>query len=235
MAIVGPSGAGKSTLAAVLCRLLSYEKGSISLGGIELSSLSGDDVRDNVGLVAQDAHLFNTTLAANLRIGQPSASDSELLAALARVGLCSWLEQLPRGLDTEVGTWGRQLSGGQRHRVAVARALMARFTILVLVETAEHLDIQAAEALLADLLSHAGERSTIVITHRLAGLEDADEVVVLDAGILVEQGPHDQLVQAQGRYALMWAEEIASSSGFDHGCLGGVGLDRSKVENTHIG
>jgi thiol reductant ABC exporter CydC subunit len=206
VAIVGPSGAGKSTFAAVLARFLSYE-GSITLDEIELSQLRGDDVRTVVGLVAQDAHLFDAPLAANLRVARPDADDDDLRAALGQVGLAEWVDELPHGLETEVGRWGRRLSGGQRHRVALARALLAAAPILVLDEPAEHLDAHASDSLTADLLELTSGRSTIMITHRLAGLGRVDEVVVFDEGRVVERGTHDQLLDAGGRYSRLWEDE----------------------------
>ncbi len=184
--VVGPSGAGKSTLAAVLAGFLAVESGRVDLCGRDISSLASDDLRTVVGLIDQDAYLFDTTIAVNLRIGRRDATDDALLAALGRVGLAAWLEGLPRGLDTEVGRNGTRLSGGQRQRLAVARALLADFPIMVLDEPAEHLDAAAADSLVADLLDVTGGRSLILITHRLAGLERVDELMVMNDGRVVE-------------------------------------------------
>jgi ATP-binding cassette subfamily C protein CydC len=211
VAVIGPSGAGKSALAAVLLRFLPYDRGSAVLDGRELDSLAGDDLRTVVGLVAQDAHIFDTTLAQNLRVGRHDASDGELWAALERVGLDRWVSQLPTGLSTEVGERGTRLSGGQRQRVAVARAVLADFPILVLDEPAEHLDERAADAMTADLLALTAGRSTVLITHRLSGLEAVDEIVVLDAGRVVERGTHDHLLAAGGRYAGLWWREMGAA------------------------
>jgi ABC-type multidrug transport system fused ATPase/permease subunit len=213
VAVIGPSGAGKSALAAVLLRFLPYEDGSVALDGVELASLAGDDVRTVVGLVTQDAHIFETTLAQNLRVGHHDATDSQLRAALDRVGLAPWLAELPAGLSTEVGGRGARLSGGQRQRVAVARAVLAEFPVLVLDEPAEHLDRPAADAMTADLLALTSGRSTVLITHRLAGLEAVDEVLVLDAGRVVERGTHDELLGAGGRYCDLWWREMAAAGG----------------------
>lgn len=201
IAVVGPSGAGKSTLAAVLVRFLPVERGSVTLGGVDLSDVAEDDVHAAVGLVGQDAHLFDTSLAENLRIGRSSATDTELRAALERVGLGDWLDGLPGGLGAEVGRYGARLSGGQRQRVAVARALLARFPVLILDEPAEHLDLPAARALTDDLLAVTEGRSTILITHRLSGLEAVDEILVIEDGTVVERGTHAALLELGGRYA----------------------------------
>ena len=209
-ALVGPSGAGKSTLADVLVRFLPVDAGDATLDGVPMDRLGADDVRRTVGLVEQSPHLFDTTLAENLRIGRRTTTDAELGDVLARVGLGEWLSGLPKGLATEVGSMGSRLSGGQRQRVAVARALLAEFPILVLDEPAEHLDAAAADALTTDLLSLTEGRSTLLITHRLTGLEQVDEIVVLDAGRVVERGTHADLLAAGGRYAGMWWEERMS-------------------------
>ncbi len=149
VAVVGPSGAGKSTLAAVFLRFLPAAAGSVLLNDVPLDHLAGDDLRTVVGMVGQDAYLFDATIAENLRVGRRQATDDELQSVLLRVGLAGWLEDLPRGLGTEVGRNGSHLSGGQRQRVAVARALLADFPVLVLDEPAEHLDPVAADALTA--------------------------------------------------------------------------------------
>ncbi|HUO48964.1 MAG TPA: thiol reductant ABC exporter subunit CydC [Acidimicrobiales bacterium] len=207
LALVGPSGAGKSALAAVLLRFLPYEAGSVTLGGVELAELAGDDVRARVGLVSQDAHLFDTTLAENLRIGRREATDEELGAVLERVGLGDWLAHLPDGLGTEVGERGTKLSGGQRQRVAVARALLADFDILVLDEPAEHLDPEAADAITTDLLAITAGRATLLITHRLVGLKSIDGLCVIEQGRIVERGSYRDLVAAEGRFAELRGRE----------------------------
>lgn len=208
VAIVGPSGAGKSTLAAVLLRFLPSQAGSVSLNGIRLDRLAGEDVRTVVGLVSQEAYLFDTTIAENLWIGRRQATDGQLREVLERVGLTDWLDDLPRGLATEVGRHGARLSGGQRQRIGVARALLADFPVLVLDEPTEHLDPYAADTLTSDLLRVTEGRSLILITHRLAGLESADEILVMDGGRVVERGTHDGLLAQSGRYSNLWWEEM---------------------------
>ncbi len=208
VAVVGPSGSGKSTLAAVMVRFLDQASGSVSLCGVPFDRLAGDDLRTVVGLVGQDAFLFDTTIAENLRVGRREASDAELGDVLARVGLADWLTGLPRGLDTEVGRRGGNLSGGQRQRVAVARALLADFPVMVVDEPAEHLEPVAADALVADLLAATDGRSLVLITHRLAGLESVDEILVMDRGRVVERGTHDQLLATDGVYSGLWWDEM---------------------------
>jgi thiol reductant ABC exporter CydC subunit len=207
VAVVGPSGAGKSTLAGVLLRFLPYQDGSVTLDGVEIAKLDGDDCRRVVGLVAQDAHIFDSTLEENLRLARREATREQLDAALASVRLLDWAEQLPKGLDTEVGERGARISGGQRQRLAIARALLADFPILVLDEPGEQLDTPTADAILADLLALTRDRATLLITHRLAGLEEVDEVLVLDHGRVVERGTHSELLRLDARYAALWRRE----------------------------
>ena len=211
VAVVGASGAGKSTLAAVLLRFLSYEGGSVTLDGTELSDLAGEDCRRVIGLVGQDAHIFDTTVEENLRIASRGASEQEIRAALAAVRLSEWVERLPLGLSTELGERGERMSGGQRQRLAVARALLAEFPLLILDEPGEHLDTPTADAILADLLTLTQGRSTLLITHRLAGLADVDEILVLDAGRVIERGTHAELLGLGGRYAELWESEGAAA------------------------
>ncbi len=206
IAVVGPSGAGKSTLAMVLLRFLDYS-GSVELSGTELRALDGDAVREEVGLLTQDAHIFDTTVRENLHLGEPRATDDELRAVLARVGLAGWLTHLPRGLDTDLGPHGAAISGGERQRLALARLLLAERRLLVLDEPTEHLDPQAADALTDDLLTVTAGRSTLLITHRLHGLDRVDRVVVLIAGQVRAVGTHAELVAQGGWYAERWLAE----------------------------
>jgi len=207
VAIVGQSGAGKSTLAGVLLRFLPYQGGSVTLNGVQIAAVQSDDWRRVVGLVAQDAHIFDSTLEENLRLARRDATADQLRAALAGARLLDWTEQLPAGLQTEVGERGERMSGGQRQRLAIARALLADFPVLVLDEPGEHLDTATADAMLADLLAVTQDRSTLLITHRLLGLQDLDEVIVLDRGRVLERGAHSELLARGGRYAALWAQE----------------------------
>jgi thiol reductant ABC exporter CydC subunit len=207
VALVGRSGAGKSTLADVLLRFLPYQAGSVALDGLEISHLDGDDYRRVVGLVSQDAHIFDTTLEENLRLARRDATSAELNAALRGARLWEWTQGLPDGLATRVGAQGALISGGQRQRLALARALLADFPVLVVDEPGEHLDTPTADALVADLLDVTEGRAVLLITHRLAGLEGVDQVIVLDGGHAVERGRHSELLARGGPYAHMWARE----------------------------
>jgi thiol reductant ABC exporter CydC subunit len=214
IALVGPSGAGKSTLAAVLLRFLPYE-GSIVLDGVEIDALDGDDVRRIVGLVSQDVHIFDSTLEENLRLAKRDASADELRDALAQARLLDWVESLPLRLATEVGERGARMSGGQRQRLALARALLADFPILILDEPGEQLDTATADVLVADLLNVTRARTTLLITHRLVGLEQVDEILAIEHGKIVERGTHAQLIARGGPYAVSWQRELPSPGGRD--------------------
>ncbi len=204
---MGPSGSGKTTLAQVLLRFLDASSGTYRLGGVEASALESDTVRRSVGLCAQDAHVFDSTIRENLRLARPGATDAELRDALSRARLLDWVRALPEGLDTAVGEHGARLSGGQRQRLALARALLADFPVLVLDEPAEHLDLPTADALTADLLTATRGRATVLITHRLTGLEAVDEVLVLDAGRVVQRGPYAELAAEDGPLRRMLERE----------------------------
>jgi ABC-type bacteriocin/lantibiotic exporters, contain an N-terminal double-glycine peptidase domain len=155
-------------------------------------------VRTFVGLCAQDAHVFDSSIRENLRLAHTGATDGELREVLRRTRLLAWADSLPEGLDTLVGEHGARLSGGQRQRLALARALLADFPVLVLDEPAEHLDLATADMLTADLLAATRGRTTVLITHRLAGLDAVDEVLVLDSGRVVQQGPYAVLASQDG-------------------------------------
>ncbi|WP_190199294.1 thiol reductant ABC exporter subunit CydD [Streptomyces djakartensis] len=210
VAVVGPSGSGKTTLAQVLLRFLDADAGSYALAGVDAYAVQGDDVRRLVGLCAQDAHLFDSSLRENLLLARKDATEDQLRAALGRARLLDWADSLPDGLDTLVGEHGARLSGGQRQRLALARALLADFPVLVLDEPAEHLDLPTADALTADLLAATEGRTTLLITHRLAGLEAVDEVIVLEQGRVVQRGAYDRLVAVEGPLREMAAREAAS-------------------------
>ncbi|WP_093655529.1 thiol reductant ABC exporter subunit CydD [Streptomyces wuyuanensis] len=209
VAVVGASGSGKTTLAQALLRFLDVRSGTYTVGGTDATALDGDTVRRCVGLCAQDAHLFDSSIRENLRLARTGASEEELRAALAAARLLDWTDGLPDGLDTLVGEHGAQLSGGQRQRLALARALLADFPVLLLDEPAEHLDLATADALTADLLAATEGRTTVLITHRLRGLDAVDEVVVLDEGRTVQRGPYAELAAMDGPLRRMLEREHA--------------------------
>ena len=200
VALIGPSGAGKSTAAAVLLRFRDPAGGTVTLNGADLASYAADDVRAVIGGCPQDAHIFGSTIRENLRLGRPGASDDELTAAAARARLLPWIDSLPRRWDTPVGSHGAVMSGGERQRLVLARALLADPAVLILDEPTAHLDPEARAALTADLLILTAGRATLLITHELEGLEQVDEIVLLDHGKVTERGTHEELMRARGRY-----------------------------------
>ena len=207
VALVGANGAGKSTVAAVLMRFCELTGGAALLDGHDLASYAADDVRSVIGGCPQDPHLFDATIRANLRLARPDATDEELEAAAARARLLPWIRSLPRGWDTPVGTHGAAVSGGERQRLALARAFLADPALLLLDEPTVHLDPPTRRALTADLLHATQDRSVLFITHQPDGLDQVDHIVVLDHGRIAEQGTHQQLRHAGGPYQRMWDSE----------------------------
>jgi ATP-binding cassette subfamily C protein CydC len=207
VALVGANGAGKSTLAAALLRFCDLSGGAALLNGHDLASYAADDVRSVIGGCPQDPHLFDTTIRDNLRLARPGASDEELEAAAARARLLTWIKSLPQGWDTRVGTHGAAVSGGERQRLALARAFLADPALLILDEPTTHLDPDSRQALTADLLHATEGRSVLFITHERDGLDQVDQIVVLDHGRAAEQGSHDELRHAGGPYQRMWEND----------------------------
>jgi thiol reductant ABC exporter CydC subunit len=182
--IVGESGAGKSTLMAVLLRFLEFDSGSFTIDAVNVRDLRGDDVRRVIGCCQQQPHLFDSTIRANLLIGDPNATDAVLSEVLRRVGLGDWLHGLPKGLDTVVGPRGTQVSGGQLRRIALAQVLLGDFPVVLFDEPTEGLDKTAAQALIRDVLVATGDRAVLIVTHRIDWFERTEDVLILDAGRL---------------------------------------------------
>ena len=219
VALIGPSGAGKSTVAAVLLRFRDPVGGSVTLNGADLASYAAEAVRAVIGGCPQDPHIFDGNIRDNLRLARPGATDDELAAAAARARLVPWIESLSLGWDTPVGAHGTAMSGGERQRLALARALLADPAVLILDEPTAHLDPEARAALTADLLTLTTGRATLLITHELEGLDQVDEIIVLDHGKVVQRGPHEQLIRAVGPYRQLheapsfWPAPTQSPSG----------------------
>jgi thiol reductant ABC exporter CydC subunit len=204
VALVGPAGAGKSTVAAVLLRFIDPCAGTILLNGRDLTGYDPDDVRAVIGGCAQDPHIFDATIRDNLLLARPVATEAELACAAAQARILDWIGSLPLGFDTPVGTHGAELSGGQRQRLALARALLADPVLLILDEPTVHLDPENRRELTADLLAATANRATLLITHDLDGLDQVDEIVVLDHGRVAERGTHQELIRAGGIYQNLW-------------------------------
>jgi ABC-type multidrug transport system fused ATPase/permease subunit len=204
VALIGPSGAGKSTVAAVLLRFCELSGGTATLAGEPLTAYAADDVRTVIGGCAQDPHIFDTTIAGNLRLARPAATEEQLASAADRAGLLHWITSLPLGWDTPVGAHGTAISGGQRQRLALARALLADPPLMVLDEPTAHLDPDSRRALTADILAVTEGRATLLITHDLDALDQVDEIVILDRGRVAARGTHAELLHSSALYLRMW-------------------------------
>jgi ABC-type multidrug transport system fused ATPase/permease subunit len=212
VALVGSSGAGKSTLASLVPRLYDVSAGSVRLGGVDVRDLSFSALRRAVGVVTQDGHLFHDTIRANLRYARPDATDAELIDALRRARLGELLDSLPDGLDTVVGERGYRLSGGERQRLTIARLLLARPSVVVLDEATAHLDSESEAAVQRALDTALRGRTSIVIAHRLSTVRNADQILVLDDGRVVERGRHEELLAAGGLYGELYRTQFANPS-----------------------
>ncbi|MCB1704891.1 MAG: ABC transporter ATP-binding protein/permease [Halioglobus sp.] len=204
VAVVGASGAGKSTLVKLLFRFYDLDSGRITIGGVDISSISKHSLRSAIGIVPQDTVLFNDTLFENVRYGNPQASDEQVAEAIRLAHLDSFISQLPDGYQTRVGERGLKLSGGEKQRVAIARTILKRSPILVFDEATSSLDSKSEQAILKALREVARGHTSLVIAHRLSTVIDADKIVVLDQGEVVEQGTHEQLLDKRGHYAQLW-------------------------------
>ena len=208
--IIGETGAGKTTLAHILCRFRDPDHGSVTLGGTDLRDLDPAGLRSTVGYEDDQAFLFRGSLVGNVRVGDPEATDDDVRAVLDRVGFGAWATDLPDGLQHEVGEGGASVSGGQRRRIALARALLADFPIVVLDEPISGLDPLVAEAVMGNVLDATRDRTLIVITHRPVGLDRMDQIIVLDHGTIQARGTHEELLETSARYRGMWGL-VASS------------------------
>ena len=204
VAVVGASGAGKSTLVKLLFRFYDLDEGNITIGGTDISHVTKNSLRQAIGIVPQDTVLFNDSVFENVRYGCPEASDAEVSNAIYLAHLDNFISQLPEGHQTRVGERGLKLSGGEKQRVAIARTILKRSPVLVFDEATSSLDSKSEQAILTALREVAEGHTSLVIAHRLSTIIDADKIVVLDHGRIVEQGSHEALLEQRGYYADLW-------------------------------
>ena len=203
-ALVGPSGAGKTTISALLPRLYDVTDGSISIDGHDIRDLTLESLRDSIGVVMQDAHLFHETIAENLRYAKQDATEEEMIQACKSAQIWKLIDSLPNRFETMVGERGHRLSGGEKQRLAIARLLLKSPSVVILDEATAHLDSENEQLVHAALQTALKGRTSIVIAHRLSTVRDADQILVLDKGTIVERGTHDELVAQGGLYSELY-------------------------------
>jgi ATP-binding cassette subfamily B protein len=209
VALVGPSGAGKSTTSMLVSRVYDVTSGAVLVGGVDVRDATLDSLRDTIGVVTQDSHLFHETIAENLRYARPGATDDDMWRALRGAQVADLVRSLPDGLDTVVGERGYRFSGGEKQRLAIARLLLKQPSIVILDEATAHLDSESEAAVQRALTEALKGRTALVIAHRLSTVRDADQILVLDAGRIVERGTHTELVTAGGLYAELYRTQFA--------------------------
>jgi len=211
-ALVGPSGAGKTTISALLPRLYDVTSGAIEIDGHDIRDLTLESLRNSIGVVMQDAHLFHETIAENLRYAKNDATEAQMQAACESAQIWKLIQSLPNGLDTMVGERGHRLSGGEKQRLAIARLLLKSPAVVILDEATAHLDSENEALVQAALQSALKGRTSIVIAHRLSTVRDADQILVLEKGQIVERGTHDELVSQGGLYADLYNRQDLTGS-----------------------
>jgi ATP-binding cassette subfamily B protein len=206
-AIVGPSGAGKTTMSALLPRLYDVTRGAITIDDEDIREFTVQSLRDSIGVVMQDAHLFHETISENLRYAKEDATEAEMIEACKAAQIWDLISTLPNGFDTMVGERGHRLSGGEKQRLAIARLLLKAPAIVILDEATAHLDSEN-ESLVHEALKHALKgRTSIVIAHRLSTVMEADQILVLEKGLIVERGKHEELIAQGGLYSELFARQ----------------------------
>jgi ATP-binding cassette subfamily B protein len=212
VALVGPSGAGKSTTSMLVSRVYDVTEGAVLVGGVDVRDATLASLRDTIGVVTQDSHLFHETIAENLRYAKPGATEEEMWEALRGAQVAELVRSLPEGLETVVGERGYRFSGGEKQRIAIARLLLKHPSIVILDEATAHLDSESEAAVQRALTAALAGRTALVIAHRLSTVRDADLILVLDEGRIVERGHHDDLVTAGGLYAELYRTQFAVAS-----------------------
>ena len=213
VALVGPSGAGKTTLSSLVPRLYDVTGGAVRIDGHDVRSVTLDSLRASVGVVSQDPHLFHDTVAANLRYARPGVTDAEIVEACRAAQIHEVIAALPEGYDTVVGERGYRLSGGEKQRLAIARMLVKDPAIVILDEATSHLDSENESLVQRALATALDGRTALVIAHRLSTIANADQILVLDDGHLVEQGRHEELLAADGLYAELYRTLVRGEMG----------------------
>ncbi|GIE46700.1 ABC transporter [Amorphoplanes nipponensis] len=211
VALVGPSGAGKSTTSMLVSRVYDVTEGAVRVGGVDVRDATLESLRDTIGVVTQDSHLFHETIAENLRYARPEATEEQMWEALRGAQVAELVRSLPEGLDTVVGERGYRFSGGEKQRIAIARLLLKHPSIVILDEATAHLDSESEAAVQRALTVALEGRTALVIAHRLSTVRDADQILVLDDGRIVERGRHSELVTAGGLYAELYRTQFAVS------------------------
>ena len=211
-ALVGPSGAGKTTISALLPRLYDVTEGAITIDGHDIRDLTMESLRDSIGVVMQDAHLFHETIAENLRYAKQDATEEEMIQACKSAQIWNLIDSLPNGFETMVGERGHRLSGGEKQRLAIARLLLKSPSVVILDEATAHLDSENEQLVHAALQTALKGRTSIVIAHRLSTVRDADQVLVLEKGSIVERGTHDELVAKGGLYSDLYNRQDLSGA-----------------------
>jgi ATP-binding cassette subfamily B protein len=212
VALVGPSGAGKTTITQLVTRMYDVQSGAVRIGGVDVRDLTLQSLREAVGVVTQDAHMFHTTIAENLRYAKPDATDDQLWAAVDAAYIGDLVRTLPDGLDTVVGDRGYRMSGGEKQRLAIARLLLKAPAIVVLDEATAHLDSESEVAVQRALKTALAGRTSLVIAHRLSTVREADQILVVDDGRIVERGTHDELLAAGGLYAELYRTQFSGDA-----------------------
>ncbi len=209
VALVGPSGAGKTTITSLVARLYDVTSGAVKLGGQDVRDVTLESLHDVIGVVTQDAHMFHETIRSNLQFAAPSASEADLVAACRDAQIWDLVTALPDGLDTVVGDRGYRLSGGEKQRLAIARLLLKAPAVVVLDEATAHLDSESEAALQRALTRALEGRTSLVIAHRLSTVRDADLILVVENGTIVQRGKHRELLAAGGTYADLYRTQFA--------------------------